>query len=41
MTILQNNTSIYDNIAIPIIRIVENMITPPIGKNLLLIAQKP
>jgi len=37
----KNNTSIYDNIAIPIIRIVENMITPPIGKNLLLIAQKP
>ena len=36
-----NNTSIYDKIAIPIIRIVENIITPPIGKNLLLIAQKP
>jgi SAM-dependent methyltransferase len=36
-----NNTSIYDKIAIPVIRIVENFFTPPIGRNLLLIAQKP
>ncbi len=37
----KNNTSVYDKIAIPVIRILENIITPPIGKNLLLIAQRP
>jgi len=33
--------SLYDRIAVPIMRGIERLVTPPIGKNLLLIAQKP
>ncbi len=32
--------NLYDKIAIPIVKRLENLITPPIGKNILLIAQK-
>lgn len=32
---------LYDRFAVPLVRRMESLITPPIGKNLLLIAQKP
>lgn len=31
---------LYDSVVVPIARVFENIITPPVGKNLLLIAQK-
>ena len=35
-----SNVRYYDNLAVPVIRIAERLILPPIGKNLLLIAEK-
>jgi 2-polyprenyl-3-methyl-5-hydroxy-6-metoxy-1,4-benzoquinol methylase len=35
-----SNVRYYDNLAVPVIRIAERLIVPPIGKNLLLIAEK-
>ena len=34
------NVSLYDRVVVPVMRRVESAITPPIGKNILLIAQK-
>lgn len=34
------SVSLYDKAVVPIMRIVENTVTPPIGKNLLVIAKK-
>lgn len=34
------NVTLYDRIVVPVMRRVERMVTPPIGKNLLLVARK-
>ena len=39
-TLNRFNVSLYDRFVVPIMRIVEGLITPPIGKDLILIAQK-
>jgi SAM-dependent methyltransferase len=39
-TLTKDNVSLYDNLVVPIVRKIESIITPPIGKNILLIAQK-
>ena len=39
-TISRGIVSFYDRVVIPIISTLENVITPPIGKNLLLVAKK-
>lgn len=36
----ETNVSLYDRLVVPVMRIIEREITPPIGKNLLLIGQK-
>ena len=33
--------SLYDRLVVPVMRPIERLITPPIGKNLLLVARKP
>lgn len=35
------SVSLYDNLVVPVMRRVESVVTPPIGKNVLLVAQKP
>lgn len=35
------SVDLYDRIAVPVLRAIESAITPPIGKNLLLVARKP
>lgn len=40
-TIQAGNVSLYDQLVVPIMRRVEAIFPPPIGKNILLIAQKP
>jgi SAM-dependent methyltransferase len=35
------SVSLYDKVAVPAIRFLENIVTPPIGKNILLVARKP
>lgn len=40
MSLSNNSVSLYDRIGIPFTRAVEKIVTPPIGKNLLLIGQK-
>ena len=39
-TLTEDNVSLYDTLVVPILRKIEGIITPPIGKNILLIAQK-
>jgi len=39
-TATTGNVSLYDKLVIPIMKKVEQMITPPVGKNLLMIARK-
>ena len=39
-TATDGNVSLYDNWVVPIVRRVEHFITPPIGKNLLLVGKK-
>ncbi len=34
------SVSLYDKAVVPIMRIIENTVVPPIGKNLLVIAKK-
>jgi hypothetical protein len=34
------NVTLYDRIVVPVMRHVESLVTPPIGKNLLLVARK-
>lgn len=41
VTMESGAVQLYDRLAIPIIRSIENLIHPPIGKNLLLVAEKP
>ncbi len=36
----QSNVSMYDNFVVPIMNRIERVITPPIGKNLILVGQK-
>jgi SAM-dependent methyltransferase len=36
-----SNVSLYDRYAVPSVRWFESVVTPPIGKNLLLVAKKP
>lgn len=36
----RSNVSIYDRFVVPVMRKVESIVTPPIGKNILLIARK-
>jgi hypothetical protein len=36
-----NNVSLYDKLAVPLIRKVESIVSPPVGKNLLLVCKKP
>ena len=45
MKILRNklshkSTIMYDKLVVPLLRIIENIVVPPIGKNVLLIAKK-
>lgn len=35
------NVSIYDKFVVPVAKFLENIITPPIGKNLLIVGKKP
>ena len=39
-TLIEDKVSLYDTLVVPILRKIEGIITPPIGKNILLIAQK-
>ncbi|CAA0111797.1 Ubiquinone biosynthesis O-methyltransferase [Halioglobus japonicus] len=39
-TTSSSNVTLYDRIVVPVMRRVESVITPPIGKNLLLVARK-
>lgn len=39
-TTTAGNVSLYDRLIVPPMRILENLMTPPIGKNLLLVAKK-
>jgi hypothetical protein len=39
-TLNPSNVKYYDKLAVPVIRVAESLILPPIGKNLLLIAEK-
>jgi SAM-dependent methyltransferase len=39
-TITMGKVSLYDKVVVPILRKLEGVVTPPIGKNLLLIAKK-
>lgn len=39
-TAMQSNVSMYDNIVVPVMSKIERVITPPIGKNLVLVGQK-
>ncbi|MCB1689393.1 MAG: class I SAM-dependent methyltransferase [Halioglobus sp.] len=34
------NVTLYDRIVVPVMRRIENVVTPPVGKNLLLVARK-
>lgn len=36
-----SNVSLYDKYAVPLVRGFESLLTPPIGKNILLVAKKP
>lgn len=36
-----NKVNLYDKLVVPPMRVLESMLTPPIGKNILLIARKP
>lgn len=40
-TTTSGNVSLYDRLVVPVMRRVERLITPPLGKNLLLVAQRP
>ena len=33
------NVSLYDRVAVPVMRRIERVLTPPVGKNLLLVAR--
>lgn len=39
-SITGNSVSLYDNLVVPMMRVIEGTITPPVGKNLLLIGRK-
>lgn len=39
-TMTAANVSLYDNLVVPVMQKFEKIVTPPIGKNLLLVAQK-
>jgi SAM-dependent methyltransferase len=36
-----SNVSLYDKYAVPAVRWLESIVTPPVGKNILLVAKKP
>lgn len=40
-SISERNVSLYDRIVVPIMSTIEQMVSPPIGKNVLLVARKP
>ncbi len=40
-TISAGNVSLYDRLAVPVMSALERLVTPPVGKNLLLVARKP
>jgi phospholipid N-methyltransferase len=40
-TMQSGAVAVYDKVVVPIMRVVENIVSPPIGKNLLMIARKP
>jgi SAM-dependent methyltransferase len=35
------SVSLYDSVVVPVMRVLESLVPPPVGKNLLLIARKP
>jgi len=39
-SITTGNASFYDNFAVPIVRFVENIVSPPFGKNVLVVGRK-
>jgi len=39
-TAMQKNVSMYDNYVVPVMSKIERVITPPVGKNLVLVGQK-
>lgn len=40
-SIRSGSVSLYDGLVVPVMRVMERLVTPPIGKNLLLVARKP
>lgn len=39
-TIRGGSVSLYDRLVVPVMRLIEGLVTPPVGKNLLLVARK-
>jgi phospholipid N-methyltransferase len=40
-TMQSGAVAVYDRVVVPVMKVVEKIVTPPIGKNLLMIARKP